>query len=82
MSPALIAVIAVIAVGIAAAIAWDIFCLRDLIRADPATVRYLGKGTWAFICLLSCPWGGLLYVIAGRGGFGRVLGRGQPPGGQ
>jgi hypothetical protein len=75
--------ITVIALGFVLVVAWDGFCLRDLIRADPATVRYLGKGTWAIICLLSCPWGGLLYVIAGRGGFGRVLkGRGQPPGGQ
>ena len=32
MSVRLIAVIAVIALGIAAAIAWDIFCVRDLIR--------------------------------------------------
>ena len=80
MNPALITVIAV---GVVLVVGWDGFCLRDLIRADPATVRYLGKRTWAIICLLSCPWGGLLYVIAGRGGFGRVLkGRGQSPGGQ
>jgi hypothetical protein len=80
MNPALITAIAL---GVVLAVAWDAFCLRDLIRADPPTVRYLGKRTWAFICLLSCPWGGLLYVIAGRGGFGRVLkGRGQPSGGQ
>jgi hypothetical protein len=62
MNPALITVIAL---GVVLVVAWDGFCLRDLIRADPATVRYLGKGTWAIICLLSCPWGGLLYVIAG-----------------
>ncbi len=79
MNPALITVIAL---GVVLVVAWDGFCLRDPIRADPATVRYLGKGTWAFICLLSCPWGGLLCVIAGRGGFRRVLGRGQPPRGQ
>lgn len=79
MNPALITVIAV---GVVLAAARDGFCLRDLIRADPATVRYPGKGTWAFICLLSCPWGGLLCAIAGRDGFGRVVGRGQPPGGQ
>jgi hypothetical protein len=79
MNPALIAVIAV---GVVLVVSWDGFCLRDLIRADPATVHYLGKGTWAIICLVTCPWGGLLYVIAGRGGFGRVMGRGQPPGGQ
>jgi hypothetical protein len=77
------ALITVIALGVVLVVAWDGFCLRDLIGADPATVRYLGKGTWAIICLLSWSWGGLLYVIAGRDGFGRVLkGRGRPPGGQ
>jgi uncharacterized membrane protein len=75
MSVRLIAVIAVIAVGIAAAAAWDAFCLRDLIRADPARVRHLPKWGWAAVCLISCPWGGLLYMIVGRG----PVGRGQPP---
>jgi len=51
----------------AAAIAWDTFCLRDLIRANPERVRYLPKWAWAAVCLISCPWGGLLYVIVGRG---------------
>jgi hypothetical protein len=55
MNPALTTVIAL---GVVLVVAWDGFCLRDLIRADPATVRYLNKGTWAIICLLSCPWGG------------------------
>lgn len=82
MSVRLIAVIAVIALGIAAAIAWDGFCLRDLIRADPARARYLDKWGWAAVCLISCPWGGLLYLIVGRDRFGRgPVGRGQPPGG-
>jgi len=76
MSAQLIAVAAVIALGIAAAIAWDTFCLRDLIRADPARVRYLPKWGWAAVCLISCPWGGLLYMIVGRG----PAGRSQPPG--
>jgi hypothetical protein len=58
MSVRLIAVIAVIALGVAAAIAWDTFCLRDLIRADRARVRYLPKWAWAAVCLISCPWGG------------------------
>jgi len=78
MNPALITVIAL---GAVLVVAWDGFCLRDLIRAEPAAVRHLPKLAWAAVCLISCPWGGLLYVIAGRGGFGRVLGgRGQPPG--
>ena len=39
MNPALITVIAL---GVVLVVAWDGFRLRDLIRADPATVRYLG----------------------------------------
>jgi hypothetical protein len=70
MNPALITITAL---GIVLAVAWDGFCLQDLIRADSATVRYLPKWAWAVICLISCPWGGLLYVIVGRNAFGRVL---------
>jgi hypothetical protein len=62
--------IAVIALGVAAVIAWDTFCLRDLIRADPARVRHLPRWAWAAVCLITCPWGGLLYMIAGRGPAG------------
>ena len=69
--------IALAALGIVAAIAWDVFCLRDLSRADPARVRHLPKWAWAAICLITCPWGGLLYFIAGRG----PAGTGQPPAG-
>jgi len=77
MSVQLITVTAVIALGIAAAIAWDVFCLRDLIRADQARVRYLPKWAWAAVCLITCPWGGLLYMLAGRG----PASRDRPPGG-
>jgi hypothetical protein len=45
-------------------VCWDAYCLRDLARADH--VRYLPKWVWALVCLASCPWGGLLYVILGR----------------
>jgi hypothetical protein len=70
MNPELITIIAI---AITAVIAWDGFCLHDLFRADPATVRYLPRWAWAVICLISCPWGGLIYVIAGRNAFGRDL---------
>jgi hypothetical protein len=77
MNPALITVIAL---GVVLVVAWDGFCLRDLTRADPATtVRFLDKGTDDHLPALA-PWGGLLYVIAGRGGFGSAFrGRGQRP---
>ena len=55
MSVQLMVVIAVIALGIAAAIAWDIFCVRDLIPSDEARVSYLFKWAWAAVCLISCP---------------------------
>jgi hypothetical protein len=64
---------AAIALGALLVVAWDGFCLYDLARANPATVRYLPRWAWAIICLISCPWGGLLYVIVGRDAFGRSL---------
>lgn len=47
------------------AVAFDVYCLRDLIRA--ASVRHLPKAVWAIIIILvSAPWGGLLYLFLGR----------------
>ena len=43
----------------------------DLARADQ--VRYLPKWAWAVVCLISCPLGGLIYIVIGRNAFGRVL---------
>ena len=43
--------------------------LHDLARAD--RVRYLPKWGWALVCLLSIPWGGIIYVIFGRDNVGR-----------
>ena len=74
--------IAILALAVVLAVAWDAFCLRDLIRADPARVRYLDKRGWAAVCLISCPWGGLLYLIVGRDRSGSgPVGRDQPPAG-
>jgi hypothetical protein len=64
--------ISVIVLGVALVAAWDGFCLYNLARADPAKVRYLPRWAWAIVCLISCPWGGLLYVIVGRNAHGRV----------
>jgi hypothetical protein len=55
---------AIIIVLVVLAVCWDGFCLRDLARAR--RVRYLPKWVWAIVCLLSCPWGGILYMILGR----------------
>jgi hypothetical protein len=47
------------------AILFDIYCLTDLIRAK--AVRHLPKVVWAIIILIiSAPWGGLIYLFAGR----------------
>jgi ABC-2 type transport system ATP-binding protein len=46
------------------AIVFDVYCLRDLIRAK--SVRSLPKFVWAIIILASAPWGGLIYLLAGR----------------
>ncbi len=47
------------------AIAFDVYCLIDLTRAR--SVRHLPKWVWAVvIVLISAPWGGLIYLFAGR----------------
>lgn len=66
-------VITVIVLGCLLYVAWQGFCLYDLARADRTQVRYLPKWGWAAICLISCPWGGLAYIIFGRNGFDRAL---------
>jgi Phospholipase_D-nuclease N-terminal len=57
-------------VGLVLGASWDGLCLWDLARADQ--VRYLPKWAWAMVCLISCPLGGLLYVIVGRDAFRRA----------
>ena len=64
MSPVSATVILVLAAVVVLAVAWEVFCLRDLARTD--RVRYLPKWGWAIVCLISIPWGGLVYVILGR----------------
>jgi len=56
--------ILVLVLAVMLAVAWEVFCLRDLARAD--RVRYLPKWGWAIVCLISIPWGGLVYLIVGR----------------
>ncbi len=46
------------------AIAFDAYCLIDLNRAR--SVRHLPKWAWVIVILVSAPWGGLIYLFAGR----------------
>src|ERR1700761_1538791 len=46
------------------AVAFAVFCLIDLVRAKE--VRLLPKAIWAVIICVSLPWGGLVYLLAGR----------------
>jgi Phospholipase_D-nuclease N-terminal len=39
------------------------YCLVDLARHE---VRYLPKWAWAIICLVSIPFGSLVYLLVGR----------------
>lgn len=57
---------AVIAALVVAAVAFDVYCLIDLYRAG--AVRYLPKWAWAFICVISIPIGGIVYLTLGRVG--------------
>ena len=49
---------------IVAVLAFTVYCLVDLARATE--VRSLSRGVWVVICLVSQPWGGLLYLAAGK----------------
>ena len=62
--PARFVLVIVLAVGFA--VAWEVFCLYSLARAD--RVRYLPKWGWAVVCLVTIPWGGIIYLIVGRTG--------------
>jgi hypothetical protein len=45
---------------------FDVYCLRDIARADEYEVRYFPRWLWALICLVSTPLGGLAYLLYGR----------------
>ncbi|MFY9850030.1 MAG: PLD nuclease N-terminal domain-containing protein, partial [Trebonia sp.] len=59
--------ILVVALVVAAAICFDVYCLVDLRRSR---VRHLSKWGWALVIFVSNPWGGLAYLIFGRDGTG------------
>jgi phospholipase D-like protein len=50
--------------ALALVVAWVVFCLADLARAD--RVRFLPKWAWAVACLIQIPLGGVVYLLLGR----------------
>jgi ABC-2 type transport system ATP-binding protein len=56
---------AVAVLVLAIAVAFAALCLVDLARAGQ--VRYLPKWAWAVVICVSVPWGGLAYLIFGKG---------------
>jgi hypothetical protein len=54
---AAIAPLAVLATAFAA------YCVVDVVRHE---VRYLPKWAWALVCVLSIPFGGIVYLLVGR----------------
>jgi hypothetical protein len=52
----------IVLVGLA--VCFDSFCLVDLARARQ--VRYLPKWVWVLACLAQSPFGGIMYLSAGR----------------
>lgn len=57
-------VVVVVVVAIFVVVRFELFCLKDIAEAE--NVRYLSKPTWAVICVLSIPIGGILYLLYGR----------------
>jgi hypothetical protein len=49
-------------------IALVVYCLIDIARHD---VMYLPKWAWVLICVLSIPFGAIIYLIVGRDSGGQ-----------
>jgi ABC-2 type transport system ATP-binding protein len=60
---------------LACALGFDVFCLTRLAWNKKTS---LSKWAWALIICVSCPWGGLAYLVFGRAG--EVLQAPEPPG--
>ena len=61
MSPVVAGLIPLIII----ALAFDVFCLVDLVRAEE--VRYLPRWAWAVVIVcVSAPLGGMAYLVAGK----------------
>lgn len=55
---------AVLLLGLALVVGWEILCLRQLMLA--ARVRFLPRWAWAVACLIQISLGGIAYLLIGR----------------
>lgn len=46
------------------AVAFAVYCLVDLRRTE--RVRFVPKWAWAIICVISIPFGGIVFLLVGR----------------
>jgi hypothetical protein len=60
---ALLAALVLLA-AVALVVGWEVLCLGEVVRAD--RVRFLPRWAWAVACLMLIPFGGMLYLLAGR----------------
>ena len=49
---------------VAVVLIFEVYCLVDIARAKD--VRRLDRATWALICLVTLPLGGILYLSLGK----------------
>ena len=54
----------VLLAAVALFVGWEVLCLGEVVRADQ--VRFLPRWAWAVACLIFIPFGGILYLLAGR----------------
>jgi hypothetical protein len=45
---------------------FDLYCLREIFRAEEWEFRYFPRWTWAIICVVFTPLGGFAYLLYGR----------------
>jgi hypothetical protein len=54
----------VVILGLVLLVGWLTWCLRQVFLAQ--RVRFLPRWVWAVVCLVSIPFGGILYLLVGR----------------
>ncbi len=54
----------VLILSLALLVGWLTLCLCQVLLAE--RVRFLPRWAWAVVCLISIPFGGILYLLAGR----------------